>query len=348
MLKYTPHLKSFLSKKNVADLTYFLTNNCNASCKQCFFHTHLNETAHYLDLNEIEQIFRNLNLLTRVLLSGGEPFLHKNIKEIITIIHQQSGAIIIKVPTNGTLTEKIINDIEFVLKHCPKLTLDIGISLDEIGEKRDEIMGIPGSFTKSINTFKKLKQLKLKYKNLIVGVIITQMKSNEDRIEEVYNYALEWLKVDNISYAAARGDALEKEQLEINLDIYKKMVAKLESNSCQTKNIIHKIYNYQRNRAYRNTIKSREQNKQVIPCLSGQIKVVLMPNGDVYPCEQFMLTKPDNFKFGNLRDFKLNIYKMFDTDHAKSIVQFIKQKKCWCCNECDISVSTFYNLNIFS
>jgi len=345
-MNYFSIAKTFFVKKSPIDVTFFVTNKCNARCRHCFYHESLNRREEELSLPEIRRIFHGLRPLARVLLSGGEPFLHKDIDEIVKIIHKAGDVHRIKIPTNGTVSDKILSDVRSILKECPHLTLDIGVSLDGLDEDRDHVMGIEGSFRRSMNTYTRLQCLKKEHPNLIVGVIITQMHSNQERISEIYSYACHTLKADSISFCGVRGSSFKPEEMDIDIGIYENIVKKIKIDTQNKGTLLNRIYEYQRNKAYDYVLETRRRGKRVIPCYSGQIKLVITPKGDVYPCEEFMLTEKTAFQYGNLRDYNYDIKSMMRCEKARKIIKHIMDQKCWCCNECDMSVSVFFNLGL--
>ena len=68
-------------------ITYSVTNSCNSRCKTCnlwkIYSDNPNLKNDELKLDEIEKIFRSFGKIYFFNLSGGEPYLRKDLHEII-------------------------------------------------------------------------------------------------------------------------------------------------------------------------------------------------------------------------------------------------------------------------
>jgi len=118
---------------------------------------------------EYEKIFKHLgNSPYWITFSGGEPFLKKNLVDIVNICYDLCNPGVINIPSNGILTEKIVHNVQSIAEHCQKASIIINLSIDGIENEHDFIRGVEGNYIKVINTFYKLKNLNLK--NLYVGI----------------------------------------------------------------------------------------------------------------------------------------------------------------------------------
>jgi radical SAM protein with 4Fe4S-binding SPASM domain len=100
-------------------------------------------------------------------------------------------------------------------------------------------------------------------------------------------------------------------------------------------------------RAYRELIRKKiaryyRDPKFYVPCQSGKLRVVMSPEGDVYPCENLGYPEganQDRWKMGNIREFDYNIHNLLASNPAKEIRKTIKDDKCHCHHGVDMSVS---------
>ena len=68
------------------DLILFVTSRCNATCDFCLFHEQVHDRERKraeLTVEEIERIAAGYGGLTKLSLSGGEPFLRHDIARIV-------------------------------------------------------------------------------------------------------------------------------------------------------------------------------------------------------------------------------------------------------------------------
>ena len=130
-------------------LLFFVTERCNMECKHCFVKKSSGTGKKELDLYEIDKISKSLPALFFLRITGGEPFLRNDIYDIMEKFYTNSKVLRISVNTNGILTDEIVKTVEKVSANLKDLTLEIGISIDNLFGKHDSIREYPGAFEKS-------------------------------------------------------------------------------------------------------------------------------------------------------------------------------------------------------
>jgi len=181
MTNYLKLLGRVINKKgnNPVYLIHFVTSFCNAKCDFCFYWKELNQAKNELKLDEIDKITRNFDRdLYHVILTGGEPFLRKDVADIAIAYHKNAGAKKIAFVTTGFLTQKILNDIKKILDTCPNVSISISLSLNGLYDDMEQVTKLPNNFNKYLETYKGLVELKRTHKNL----------------GDIYNYNTFWIK----------------------------------------------------------------------------------------------------------------------------------------------------------
>jgi MoaA/NifB/PqqE/SkfB family radical SAM enzyme len=130
-----------------------------------------------LTLEEIDQFTKKLGDLHTVTIGGGEPFMRKDLPEIIKCFSKNNNLKVVAIPTNCLLTDNIVQQTEKILQLF-KGSLKIGLSLDGIGKEHDEIRGIDGNFDKFLATYQALSELKKRYPNLRIRICTTVFDKN--------------------------------------------------------------------------------------------------------------------------------------------------------------------------
>ena len=348
MLFYLKYLKYLFLKKYPAEITFFVTAACNFRCRHCFNWENIEKAnlKNELSFKEIEKITKTIPSFIRLSLSGGEPFLRPDLAQICRAFHENCDVKFISIPTNASLPEKIANSTEQILNSCPNLFLHISLSVDGLGKHRDHIVGRKDTFASLIKTAQELKRLRSSYPNLSLGVITTQSPDNETKLEEIYKFSLETLKVDNFGFNIARIIKKNKIETDADLEIYKKFTQKLmsEKKSSRLKFPLSNLLVAKRNLVFKRVLKMHTEKKYQSPCFSGNLRVVINETGDVYPCETFQYChNKENFLIGNLKDYDLNFKKLFFSPNAQRIKSYIKKTKCFCAHECDLETNILFN-----
>jgi MoaA/NifB/PqqE/SkfB family radical SAM enzyme len=154
MIRLLTFLRSvWRNRHNLPDqprfLTYIVTFACNARCVMCdsWRKTGYNDLA--LTLPEIGRIFDQLPNMDVVRLSGGEPFLRKDLPEIAEMVQTRLKPLVFHVTSNGFLTDRIIDFCERRPKSMP---LHLLISVDGVGEKHNRIRGTANGWQSVMKT----------------------------------------------------------------------------------------------------------------------------------------------------------------------------------------------------
>ena len=110
----------------------YVTAHCNSRCKFCFYWEEIEaaDRKKELTLEELEKISRALPALYQLTLTGGEPFMRKDLDKIIEMFYRHSGARRFTIPSNGYFTQFMQEVLETSLKACPKASISINFSLD--------------------------------------------------------------------------------------------------------------------------------------------------------------------------------------------------------------------------
>ena len=103
---------------------------------------------------------------------------------------------VITIPTNGLLTDRIVERVDRICRECPTTQIGINLSLDGIGEEHDDIRGVPGNWDKSMATWARLKELQTVAPNLVLTVHTVVSRFNQHRFREIYD-DLQFLQPDS-------------------------------------------------------------------------------------------------------------------------------------------------------
>ncbi len=156
--------------------TFIVTWRCNLRCFMCDV---WKKTDHDdMSLAEIGRVFQQIPHLDMLRITGGEPFLRSDLKEITEIAIRETHAAVIHVTTAGILTDRILEFAKAV--GSPRLHLKL--SIDAVGERHDQIRGGRGLYEKAMKTLRGLAELRDQY-GFYVGVNQTLTDRNWDQIE---------------------------------------------------------------------------------------------------------------------------------------------------------------------
>jgi len=305
--------------------TISLTYNCNSRCATC--KVYKRKCTEELTLAEYIKIFKNMRRSPYwVTFSGGEPFLKNELVAIVKSCYTICNPAIINIPSNGILTQKIVESITEICNHCKKTNIVVNLSIDGIGNHHNDIRGVKDNYEKVIATYNQLKALKLK--NLTIGIHTVVSKFNVRNFHAIANTLMNLQPDQYITEIAENRQELNNTDLDITPDIlqYKAVADFLIHRIKNTKiqNPLSRITQAFRIQYYDMVKQIMRDNHKVISCYAGVASCQITPDGDVWFC--CIKAEP----VGNLREKKYNIRKIWESDAVKKKRQEIKQEKCFC------------------
>ena len=164
----------------------YLSDSCNLRCRHCWITpTYIEgkptpgEVINILQLKAAVTEGKTLGLVNAKL-TGGEPMLHPEFKEIATMLSEES--LNMNMETNGTLIDR---EIARFLKNDTKINF-ISISLDSANEKyHDSFRGSKGAYRAALNGLKYL--VDAGYEN--VQIIMSPHRKNVSEVKELAELA---------------------------------------------------------------------------------------------------------------------------------------------------------------
>lgn len=316
-------------------MTYFVTNRCNYTCKHCFLLDKLNIKCEELSLDEVKRIGIHIKTMQRVHIGGGEPLLRKDIAELVTTISNEWDAEVMCLPTNGSSKKQALA-VAQKFNETSDNTLRFHFSLNVLNKEMDTFTNHKGSWDKWIDTIFAVKEISRNNPNLMLLVLTTFNDFNQNKFQELMDFVMSEVQPDDFSFSLVRKHKQYNPELEFE----------------KFNNYLHKYYKEESCqspflRAYREKIREvisdYYQNPRFItPCYSGKTRVVMSPEGNVYPCENIGYPEGANQEewfMGNIRDYDYNIHKLLKGEKARLVQKKIRDTKCHCHHGVDLSLN---------
>ena len=163
--------------------TVIVTYRCNARCTMCNRYKEPSRPEEELSIATIEKLppmyFTNI--------TGGEPFIREDLKEVVRALYKKSDRIVIS--TNGFYTDRIVD----LCKEFPQI--GIRISIEGLEQTNNEIRGLEDGYRRGYNTLKTLVDMGMKD----VGFGMTVQDRNAGDLVALYNISDEM----NMEFATA-------------------------------------------------------------------------------------------------------------------------------------------------
>ncbi|MBZ9572243.1 glycosyltransferase [Patescibacteria group bacterium] len=325
-------------KRGKRGLYLFITNQCNYSCVHCFLGDSPKIKKKELTIPEIEKTYHSLRKnIGGVSITGGEPFLRRDIVEICKIFQEPPFVSSIGMNTNGFAPELIKNKVNKILTNKPKgQKLVITVSLDGLEETHDKIRRQKGAFKNAVKTILLLKELKQDSPNFRVRAQITLMEMNYKDFYDLFNFvsidlgvdfSFNWFR-DGRVYGVDQHLIFEPMSIENDRLVKLPSMEKCEE-ICEFL-LENQWQNLNMNLLNKYTLEILRDKKFLFPCVAPELNLVIYANGDISFCE---LVKPIH----NIREFNYDVKKILKSEKWEKISAAVK--KCFCIHPCILSVN---------
>ena len=336
--------KKILNKSGLpSHIVLFITNRCNMECDHCFLveSGELNDLTReqILSLENIRKLAKSNPKLLALSITGGEPFLRKDLSDIISAFTTSGYLKSINIVSNGYQTKKILESIKKILNENKIIDIFLSISLDGDNEIHNIIRKKSNAYSNAINTIRGLSKISKKNTRLSIGVNSTYIGTNFDSICKLYR-ELNNVELNYVSLNLLRGVTWQSKPKEIDIDEYKKLCTLKEKLIISKKNkssfMNHLMTS--KGKLMTNIIADTYQKDcSVTDCYAGSLFGVIKDNGEVFACEQ--LSQP----IGNLSDVNYDLSKIWFSEAAKKQRDSIRKHECHCTYECVSSCNIFFN-----
>lgn len=322
-------------------LTHTVTFGCNARCVMC--DSWQLSTTGDLSLAEIEQIYRQLPPLDAVRLTGGEPFVRPDMREIYHLALLHLRPLFIHISSNGFLTERIV---KFCRERDRTVPLELAISIDGVDDYHNEIRGSGLAFRSAWKTLTTLAPLR---RELNLHLTVNQTVLNDQGLQQYHllQQRLQPLGIEHhliVAYAESATYSLDRDRRidQAEFSTFSELTpAKVaEVLAAATENA--RSLPWFRRRLRLNYLRGvadrilRNQSAKPLACQALHAHLRLFPNGDVPVC-QF-----NSQAIGNLR--VQSFAEVWASASAADQRRWVREcAGCWA--ECEVAPNTIYTLD---
>lgn len=285
--------------------TVIVTYRCNARCTMCNRYKAPSKPEEEISIETIKKLpqmyFTNI--------TGGEPFIRNDLKDIVRELYKKSDRIVIS--TNGFFTDRIID----LCKEFPNV--GIRISIEGLEDTNNAIRGLENGFNRGYTTLKKLVEIN----HPDVGFGMTVQDANAKDLVPLYELSNEM----NMEFATAslhnsfyfvEAKNIIKDRPMVAQNFENLINELLKSNS--PKKWFRAYFNH-------GLINYIYGQKRLLPCDMAFDTFFIDPYGDVMPCNG---TKEKEV-MGNLNEQSWN--ELWASEQADKVRAKVRgcNRNCW-------------------
>jgi len=285
--------------------TVIVTYRCNARCNMCNRYKKPSKPEEEISIETIKKLpemyFTNI--------TGGEPFIRQDLKDIVRELYKKSDRIVIS--TNGFFTDRIID----LCREFPNV--GIRISIEGLEETNNKIRGLEDGFNKGYTTLKKLVEMK----HPDVGFGMTVQDANAKDLVELYklsdkmNMEFATASLHNSFYFVEAKNIIKDRPMVA--ESFENLINELlKSNS--PKKWFRAYFNH-------GLINYIYGQKRLLPCDMAFDTFFIDPYGDVMPCNG---TK-EKLVMGNLNEQSWEA--LWNSEQAEKVRKIVRNcdRNCW-------------------
>ena len=320
-------------------LIFFVTSRCNARCNFCLYYTQITNPVakdKELSVTEVEAIAGMYGKLHYLGLSGGEPFVRKDLEPICQAFIDHCGTAVVDIPSNFYYTDTMVATMEPLVRKNPGVIFELQASFDQVGEAHDESRKVKNLYRTAIDSFRALSELRAKHVNLKLKINIVYLDRNRDDVNWIVTELSKEISADRVQLTYPHdllpSDGPLESEAVLEVDKYADLANRMASRSVSPTDL-HTMGILALKRSYHRLLREAVANKRNVGsyCEAGRYILVIDEKGEVFPCE------PLWHSIGNLRDYGYDVKAVLAGDAYESFRdQFLGPGKCNCTWSCAI------------
>jgi len=321
---FAQSLGRYLVTQDLMHLIVHVTNHCNYRCRHCFVDF---SPKRDLTLEQYRTLARDAGPLFWLDVGGGEPFLRKDLADIVGAFDAK----VVQIPSNGSLPDLMVDQLGRMRAAGREVV--ISLSLDGLEATHNAIRGEADSWGQVWRTFERLRGIP----GLYVKILTVLQDGNAGEIIPMM-HEVRRRQPDYHSVILVRGETIDKTVHLPPLDELRRLgreIFAIQESYDYGKGRIagHVLRNFHRY-LWKVSLRTLEERRQVIPCLAGRAHMVVMGDGAVSSCEMLPAV-------GDLR--RQSWQEVRTSPAFAQQVADITAGKCHCTHNCAMFDSIWFN-----
>ena len=284
-----------------------VTYRCQSRCRTCNIWKSGETESDELTPEEYRNLFEsNMDILGEVRwiqITGGEPFMRRDLPEIVSTIHASLPDCTFWIPTNGMDPRAIEGATTEMLGILGGQGIGVSVSIDGTERTHDIQRGEDGSFKKAAETLRRLSAIRKEHPGLGLTVGMTLTPDNHREASDVHNLASEFgadFSMRPVSFSEIYYRNIENRSPMDNIsDQLLPSLRDIARDTVRYKGIVRSAPTLRYMQGVIDYI--RDPSRRSLPCAAGEDSFFLDPHGDIYPCI-FVNEKMGNVREEQLRD----------------------------------------------
>ena len=345
---YLNYARSAFRPSGLESVFLFVTSTCNSLCRTCFYWDELNKGLD-LSFDQLRTISETAPTFHKLWISGGEPFLRKDLAEVIELFYRNNGMRHVNLPTNGLLPRKLESVVDYLTEHCPELTVDLNFSLDGLANTHDAIRGVPNNFEKTLATIHIAEERYARNRKVRRNIVSCITAENYKELVALGLKMLHETSSDGQYFEIIRGNPMDPDLKRLPPDelhelhgklmwFHEQYADRLYGHLKPTMRTFAKAFYLGNIKLHFDIHQQNHYSNKAwpMPCTAGTTTIVIDHDGHFRSCEL-------RGKIGKLQDHDFNLTSALHSPAMQREVDDIPKAKCWCTHACFVHSSTKFS-----
>ena len=318
-------------------ITFVATYHCNFRCEMC--HIWQKHSVNEMTPEEVGRFFNRWPHIQWVHLTGGELFMRRDLDDLVAAIQVSCRSLyLLNLPTTGWFGDKTIALVERALARGVG-RLMVTISIDGPKALHEEMRGLPGSFDRGLETFRRLRGIHRSNFQTVIGM--TLLAKNASRVDE--------------TLAAIRAVIPDFRRSELHLNIghesahycdnvghagghRDEILRSVADHRARNGRSLHPV-RFLEDRYQALIGKYYATGKSPLPCTALSSSCFVDPYWDLYPCSIW------TEKVGNLRENGFDLRRLWASERRRTLREAVVEEQCaHCWTPCEAYPTILGNL----
>ena len=319
-------------------VTFVATYHCNFRCEMC--NIWQKKSVNEMTPAEVELFFEKWPQFKWVHLTGGELFMRRDLDDLVAAIQRSCRSLyLLNFPTTGWFGDRTVALVERLLGRGIG-RLMVTISIDGPQDLHDAMRGLPGSWERGIETFRRLRAIKRRNFQVVAGM--TLFAKNAAFVDE--------------TIAAIRASVPDFERRDLHLNIGHEsshyfgndgylaaadanpVAAAIAAHRARTGNRLHPV-RFLEDRYQALVAGYYRDGRSPLPCTAMASSCFIDPYWQLFPCSIWSRS------LGSLRDAGFDLRRLWTSELARSTRGDVVEEHCpHCWTPCEAYPTILGNL----
>jgi MoaA/NifB/PqqE/SkfB family radical SAM enzyme len=290
--------------------------------------------------DEVGLFFERWSQFRWVHLTGGELFMRRDIDDLVAAIQRSCKSLfLLNFPTTGWFGDKTVSLVERTLARGVG-RLMVTISIDGPKPVHEEMRGLPGSWERGIETFRRLRGIRRSNFQAVVGMTLLGRNADlvDETIEAIRTVIPDFRRTElHLNIGHESGHYFDNVGRALTPD-HSRIIRAIADHRNKTGSALHPVQ-FLENRYQALVPAYYSTGRSPLPCSALSTSCFIDAYWNLFPCSIW------DEKVGNLRDAAFDLEALWESEKRRSLRQDVVSENCpHCWTPCEAYPTLLANI----